>query len=222
MFRMISRINWPAAKTGLFITLTFPDEILPVDSWARSRALKEFFRQFEAELGGLVSALWRCEWEVRQTGIHAGQVMPHYHLIVFQVRYFPYSKVNAIWRNVIRWPGYCRTDTQRLANEKAHGSYIAKYCAKVPRDGSLVSVTYSRIDGKHWGYHHKKLLPMAMREFFDWVPEDTARKLRSIAARELPWYRQETDSGFCLLGRFGRGLSREFKKVLLDSEATVE
>lgn len=219
MLKMVARINWPKARTGLFVTLTFPDECLPMVSIARMRAVWELFRRMEKSLGHSLCALWRCEWLPRDSGKHVGVSMPHYHLIIFSVRYFPYWELNAIWKSVLGVNTYVRTECKRLANERAHGGYIAKYCAKVPSVSSLVSGAYSRIDGKHWGYYKANALPLAIKEYFTDLPAEVVETLRKIGAAELKWYDPEVDKGFCILGRFGRRLVRQVLQLLLDSEA---
>jgi hypothetical protein len=114
---------------------------------------------------------------------------------------------------------YVRTDIKRLANEKQHGAYIAKYAAKVP-DSVLLSLSHiAAIDGKHWGVIKRKLLPRSAREYFEDVPLETAMQLRQIAAKQLPWFDLQRDKGFCLFTRFGRRLARECLQLLLDSDA---
>lgn len=219
MFKMTATIDWTAARTGVFITLTFPDACLPMLASERMRALWEFFRRLETYLGHQVSALWRVEWLPRESGRFKGQAMPHFHLIVFDVRYFPYNVCNWTWKEVLGrecWE-YTRTECERLSNERQHGAYIAKYAAKLP--SSLVSVAYSRIDGKHWGYYRLKNLPRATMEYFTDVPLKTVRELRAMAAEHLRWYDPQTDLGFCILTRFGRRLARRALQLLLDSEA---
>jgi hypothetical protein len=176
-------------------------------------------RKIENYTGKKVSGLWRTEWLPRLTGKHVGIPMPHFHLILFTVRFIPYAVVNKFWRDSLGGVLICRTDIRRLANEKQHGYYVAKYAAKVP-DKVLLSVSHiAAIDGQHWGYLRAKNLPRATQEYFLEVPWETAAKLREIAAENLPWYDKETDKGFCLLTRFGRELARKFLQTLLDSEA---
>jgi hypothetical protein len=218
MFKMIASIDWQCRKRGLFITLTFPDEVMPVAKERRMRALAEFFRQVEAFLGCEVSALWRCEWEERLSGTHKGMYLPHYHLIVFDVRYIPYKMINLFWQRAINWTGYVRTEVKRLATKKAHGIYIAKYCAKVPHLSSLVSVAYSRIDGKHWGYYRRKKLPRATQWYFEDISLSNVMTLRDLASSALTWYDQETDAGFTVFGKFGEKMAQSVLNLLLDTE----
>jgi len=218
MFKTIASLDWKRAGKGVFVTLTFPDEVWPKTKDERLRAMAEWFRKMERFLGKKVGAIWRVEWEERLTGTNKGKFLPHFHLIIFSVGYIPYRYVNLCWKESLRHEGYVRTEIKRLGNEKKTGYYVSKYCAKVPPLSSLVSVAYSRIDGKHWGYYRIKLLPRSPKRYFSDLSLATVEKLRNTAVSCLPWYDKETDAGFCIMGEFGRKLSAKALQFLLDNE----
>lgn len=218
MYKMIGSIEWPTIGNGLFVTLTFPDERLPMAAHYRMRKLAEWFRKVENYLGHKISALWRIEWEERLTGEFKGRMMPHYHLIIFSVRYFPYWKTNGFWKQVLKWDGYVRTETKRLCDQRTHGIYIAKYAAKPIPLSSLVNVSYSRIDGKHWGYYRQNKLPRAKSVYWKNLSLKAVAELREIAASLLPWYSIEHDAGFVLMGQFGRDIAAACHQLVLDAE----
>ena len=218
MFKMIATIDWSNAMKGLFVTLTFPDECWPHKAVDRMRWLAEWFRRMERYAGRPMSAIWRCEWVERKSGIHRGNVLPHFHLIIFDVQYLPWAKVRSEWCSTIGAHGYVRTETKRLRSKKDHGVYVAKYAAKLPDSSSLVNVSYSRIDGKHWGYHRGKGLPRYNGWYFEDISLANVQVLRDIADSELPWYDIAADAGFCLIGTIGEKLAKACLDLLLDSE----
>jgi hypothetical protein len=216
MFKMIATLDWRQAGKGLFVTLTFPDAMLPCTAKQRMRWLAEWFRKLELYLGRQVSAVWRCEWAERLSGEHKGMFLPHYHLLIFSVSYVPWQTIRKLWRDTLGYDGYVRTDVRRLSSKKDHGVYIAKYCAKMPDVHSLVNVAYSRIDGRHWGYYRQRLLPRAERMYFSDLSLATVMTLRDIADRELPWYDIECDAGFALIGTAGERLAKACLDFCLD------
>lgn len=73
---------------AVFVTMTMPDEYHPNNTDCHhNRAVfrkfeKRFIRQFPA--GGFV---WRKEYQDRKSGLHVGDLFPHYHLVVWGVSY---------------------------------------------------------------------------------------------------------------------------------------
>jgi hypothetical protein len=82
-----------AAALPLFITLTYPDSILP-DAWGcgefnqfceRARSdLDAFLKRLCRELP-MVSAFWRIEAQPRKSGLHVGLLVPHFHLLMYGI-----------------------------------------------------------------------------------------------------------------------------------------
>lgn len=160
LLKTTARIDWTKAKPCIFITLTYPDAALPKSARGQSIHLHSFVRAMEKELGKKVSVIWRIEWEERKTGQHKGKVAPHFHLIVFQTAYMDHGRVNDLWRATIGYKAYCRTEVKGMENERQTGYYVAKYCAKVSGDCSLVNAAYLSNRGRHWGVLRKGLLPV--------------------------------------------------------------
>lgn len=218
MLKTTATINWRKAKKGLFVTLTFPDGTWPQTKGQRMRALWQWFRQVENLLGKKVSALWRLEWKKRKTGAYKDQYLPHFHLIVFGASYIRKEDIRKFWANALRYEGPLATDVQRLENKRHHAVYIAKYVAKVPDLTALDYVAYSRIDGRHWGYYRRPLLPRYESMYFTDISLANVKTLRDVASSSLPWYDAAADAGFCLIGTVGEKFARAILRLLLDSE----
>lgn len=77
--------------------------------------------------------------------------MPHFHLLVFTVRYIPWLFVNDSWKCTIKYYEKLRTDVRGMRNKKQTGFYISKYSAKL--DSSLVNDPYHDVipSGRQWG-----------------------------------------------------------------------
>lgn len=218
MLKMIAKVNWDQAGNGVFITLTFPDTSMPMAAASRNRVLAEFMRRTEKHLGRPVSGLWRCEWVERKSGIYRGKLLPHYHLILFGVRFIPYQEINLWWKEALHQDGIVMTDVDHLGNEQLHSIYIAKYCAKVSPISLSMSHISDFVGGRHWGYFRRSKLPLAETKYFSNIGLDTVHQLRSVAKECLPWYDMELDGGFCLIGKLGRELCDATLELLLDAE----
>lgn len=201
MIQRVATLDWTRARPALFITLTYPD-------WPRAKIERavtaqrdKFFLYSERQLGKPFSALWRIEWKPRLTGMHVGEIMPHMHLMVFNVRYMPYWVVNATWKGIIGYKDYVRTETKRMVNDRQAGYYISKYCAKV-EDCSLVNAAYlnNPPTGRNWGIHRRDLLPVAAKNDMVLEPGSTMEILRRIAR---PWFPTvlQSDQSFTLIGK---------------------
>lgn len=223
ILKLLARIDFTKAEPALFVTLTFPDRETQYTRKELNTYRYLFLRYTEKELGRKVSGIWRIEWKERKTGISVGEERPHFHLMLFDVRWIDRSKINSFWQKSIGTNSYVRTEVQRMRSEKECGSYVAKYCAKV-EDSSLVNAAYlnNRESGRHWGIHRKNLLPLH--------PERTARmatgpleeELRKIAGERFPHVLRERCS-FTLMGNIVKVKSWEgtFDFMLDDKAKSV-
>jgi hypothetical protein len=216
MLKMVASVNWDEVKHGLFMTLTWPDECWPMKKEARGKCLYLFFRNMEKHLCAEFGCLWRCEWKKRKTGIYKGKLLPHFHLIAPGVRYVHRDIVRKCWRSALQHQGPLSTDVRRLQDRTKHAVYIAKYAAKLPSFDSLDYVAYLNIDGRHWGYHRRKQIPMHPTQEFHDLPPSAVARLRHLAFRTLRDYQPEYDMGFSLFGKFGAQLVEKVSEIVLD------
>jgi len=216
MFKMVSRVDWSNIKTGLFLTLTYPDEVAFPDRVARGRHLYVFLRSLENILGAQFGALWRVEWLPRQTGVNRGKVYPHFHLIIPGIRYINWMTIRAAWGRAIGHRGKLVTHVQRLSDSTMHRVYIAKYCAKLPELSSLVHGTYSNIDGRHWGVHRRNLVPMHKKVVYDGLSEACVNELQTIGREKFAWYGEYAELGFSMFGKLGAEMREAVRQLCLD------
>jgi len=217
MLKFVATIDWQHAGDGVFVTLTWPTAAWPADKNTRMRCLWEFLRITEKHLGHKVSGLWRCEWKKRLSGKHRGEFLPHFHLILFGVRFIDKELVKKWWGKVC---GVARGVTwiDRLDSREKHAVYIAKYAAKPTPLSVLDYVPYSRnVSGRHWGYYRLTDLPRHPSLYFENVPLATVIQLQALAQSQLPWYDAELDLGFTLFGKHGEQLADAALEIILDT-----
>lgn len=165
--------------------------------------------------------MWRTEWEVRQSGECAGEVAPHFHMLVFNVRWVAWQSVRKWWQDVIHHPGYVRTEIRRARGARSCGHYVSKYVAKVPSDRSLVNDLNQGATGKHYGYIRPKQIPRAIkREITDPSPE-RIRLLWSYAIAAMPWAEIRCGDSFTLLGKSAIAARRAMAELGLDNLETL-
>lgn len=216
MLKTVSRIAWQYLKAGLFVTLTFPDEVLPMDAYRRNQARYVFFRSLEAYLGRNVSALWRIEWPARKSGKFLGSCCPHFHLIIFSVPFIPYGKVRSWWRQAIGYgDGPLDTKVQSLSDKRHHAVYVAKYAAKPP-ELYLDSLSKINIDGRHWGIHRRPEVPWCETVTYDGLNDQQIERLKQVGYDNFRWYGEYAELGFSAFGILGEKLRQEIERICLD------
>lgn len=156
LMRLIASLSRSERPT--FVTLTYPD-IVPAgpDKWKRDMDVfgKRAFRAYP-EAG----FIWRIEFKERKSGLGAGTIAPHFHLLVY----------GAMWRGLKAWCSSAwwevvgtgdvnhRKAGSRVERVRSFGGimrYVGKYIAKeddYPSDWS----------GRVWGVIGRKNLPWAV------------------------------------------------------------
>jgi len=141
-----------------FLTLTFHHFPTPEQAKVAFRKfLKRMHRRFPQ-----AAALWRAEMQERGS--------PHFHLIIFGIRWWGHSELQAIWTE-------CTGEDMSfvwikpMRSAKRVMSYIAKYMSKPTdehelasfKDASYLTDIERKWTGRHWGVFNKACLPMAER-----------------------------------------------------------
>lgn len=217
MLTRVAQINWKKVKCGLFITLTWPDERWYDWRRLKNQARSQFLRDLEYLLDRKINALWRIEWKPRLSGRYTGKYLPHFHLIVPNVRFIHKDKIKSLWTGAVGASDEIITWIDRLENKKKHSIYIAKYCAKVPGSDVLDNVTKLNMKGRHWGTHRPELLPVHTTVEFNDLPLEVVALLRGRAQLVLPWYDAAKDKGFSVFGQFGKSFAKSASELVLDA-----
>ena len=164
MVDKLMRLDWNAGK-AFFLSLTF-HESYGLDASRWHLALKLFRLRLEYRYGErLAGAIWRLEVLPRKSGIHRGELAPHYHLLLcWQGGREPRVESFRRWCSEA-WTCVCEpgdgahlvhgADVQVVHERNGRGallSYCSKYLAKPsdvrladPATGEVLSV------GRCWG-----------------------------------------------------------------------
>ena len=200
-------------RSVAFLTLTFPDTVSsePRD-W--KEALEAFRRRLERRYPHM-SAVWRAELQKRKSGSRVGEVLPHYHLIVFGLAQGRNINDAVLKAELLSWmpaawteisgAGRAGLDIKVETSWRRVFAYIAKYVAK--SGGGAVAVPEGF--GRHWGRFKPGKLPWSAKwvcyvssrsqfrvagfmKFLNGIPADANYSLPTISAyispdRMLDW-----------------------------------
>lgn len=155
LFDLFNRLT-VEGTTPKFLTLTFSGNPTPAEAKvALSRFTKRLIRKHPN-----ASAVWRMEMQERGA--------PHFHLIVFNMPYYPQDKLQKVWEQCTR-EAKSIVNVKAIKTKKGVFGYVAKYVGKVEDEGSssLDEDTYLTDEeetpsvGRWWGIVNKSFLPFA-------------------------------------------------------------
>lgn len=218
MIRRCAEIDWEAAGSILFITLTYPPSHENCTYRERSKHRAIFQRFVEHHLGRKVGCLWRIEWKQRLSGPTKGCIAPHVHNLFFGMRFLSKRLIAVQWAKALG----CKTppivDVQRLDAYKKVMIYLAKYCSK-PADSLLLdSVPYHNKTGRHAGLLRKREIPFHPLRIVSEISSDLEDFIRRRASDALPWYDLDKDRGFSVFGEDATDLAKDIWEFFVDSE----
>lgn len=201
LMRFINRIDWPSISNNLFLTVTYPDSIDHRDYSKRNHDRYIFLRYLEKALGRKFATLWRVEWMPRQTGERKGELMPHFHFLVFGVKYINWRIVREAWRKAIGYDAkHLVTYVQRVYGIDGAAKYLAKYCAKVASLDIAAYLNSGISFGRHWGITRKLLIPMCPVLVSRRLRDEEIEQIQADAAKRWPAYEPGLSGGFTLYG----------------------
>jgi hypothetical protein len=213
LLKFINRVAWDKVTKGVFVTLTYPDEMIERTKEERTKDRSRFIRDAERHLNQQITGIWRVEWKPRLTGKHVGRYAPHWHFILTNVTWFHRKKVRSIWRAILKADGPLSTHVRALKDGKMCAAYTAKYAAKKPAFDTLDILSKLNTDGRHYGFFRKGLIPMAETE---WIMNPTPEQvawLISWGVETLPWLREHYHETFTLLGAKAKSAFERIRKL---------
>jgi len=222
LLKNLATFDWPKIENSLFVTLTYPDEEALQSQEQRNRQRYLFHRSLEKEFRRPIPALWRIEWLPRQSGEWQGEVIPHWHYLLFNEPFIPHEFVNDRWKRTIGHDGYCRTEVKAAKQEEAVGMYISKYLGKETVTSSLVYAAYHNIRGRHWGMLRKDLIPKCDARHYHDLDKEEEAFLLEFAKKEIPFFPQEGRQSFTLLGKKTTKLIEKFERIKVGSDGEIE
>lgn len=139
-------------RTGLFVTLTYPNE-WPGDWAVWKDDLRRMLQKIERACPEC-SIIWRLELQKRGA--------PHYHLLILGTTWLDEAWLTRAWGEIAhtqdQYHGRYATRVERPANYTQTASYVAKYCAKA--DGGERPAECGRV----WGVRQAAHLPITLIE----------------------------------------------------------
>ena len=130
MLELTARVDFQHCGFVCFVTLTYPDREGPPRLGDIERDRQTFQKRIHRAYPGC-SAIWRREWKARASGKFAGMVFPHYHFLCFGLPFVHHSTLNGMWKEVLRFDGYLRTEIEGVESWRKAIFYVSKYMAKV-------------------------------------------------------------------------------------------
>jgi hypothetical protein len=218
MLRMIASINWGNVRHGLFITLTYPDEHAVRTLRERSTDKYLFLRYIEKYLGKKLGVIWRLEWETRKSGKRKGQLIAHWHLIVFGARFIPKDIVKQFWSAVLRADGPVVTWVDGIQSGRKLARYVGKYCSKMPEASVLDDTTYLNTLGRHWGINRRELVPWFPRFLIPFLTDKDINLVENLACMTFKYFTRGTEQGFQVFGENALKVGEILFQRMLDIE----
>jgi hypothetical protein len=216
MLVKVAEIDWRAAGSVLFVTVTYPPQHEDHTPAERSKHRAVFNRHVERHLGGPVGSVWRVEWKERLSGITKGHMAPHIHNLYFGVRFMSKRWVAEKWAQSIGCNTPVVVDVQRCDSYKKVQVYIAKYCAKEPDLLLLDNVPYRNRTGRHAGWLRKKEIPMLPGRVFKVRTAAVTDFLKQRASETMRHYDERYGAGFTVIGDVAVELAEDLAKFILD------
>lgn len=219
MLCTVASINWEQVKGGVFITLTYPDSHADRTMGARATDKYLFLRHMEKYLGKKLGALWRIEWQPRKSGKRLGQLVAHWHLIVFGTSYIPKDVVRSYWQLVLLADGPVVTWIEGIKSGKKLARYVGKYCSKIPEADVLDNATYLNNLGRHWGINRKELIPMFPRFVVPFLEPKDIHLVENLACMTFKYFTRNADQGFRILGPNAKKVGEILFERMIDKES---
>jgi len=216
LLRKLAIWDWDTIEWSLFLTLTYPDERAMPLRGDRNKHRYIFHRKLEAVLGRPVQCLWRVEYEFRKSGQHVGKPCPHWHMLLPCTKWICKDDVNRWWRNVIKWPGYARTETKSAFQAEGAAMYIGKYLSKEASSASLVYAAYHNDSGRPWGILREELIPLCFKYSIERLSDVESEFVLEFAEQFLAYVDSRISTSFHLVGEVAEDLQREFLKRRVD------
>jgi len=208
LLRFIATVNWAEAMPCLFVTLTYPDEVVTTRSTLRNKHRYLFHRHTEKALAVKLPMIWRVEWVARKSGSNKGTYLPHIHLLLFGVHYLEHEFIRQRWAATIGHSGWCSVWVERCNEGKQAALYVAKYCSKV-EDPILSLDKRSYLNtGRQYGYTRKALIPLHAKQRVVIEHQKIVDACRIEAHRVLGHYDLAEDESFTILGEKGDAIRR--------------
>lgn len=181
LMNRMNEINREKAPLPSFVTLTYPDEVLPVSAKRFARDMNTLRAAWERRFGK-TPLIWRKEGVRRKSGSHVGELVPHVHMLPFGVEPTEENRdwITDTWVRITGGKGQPWERKQRamLAHMDTWSmmyswrqvmAYVSKYCAKISDEDAT---------GRCWAVWNLKNLPREIKE--EEIPQDAFHAVRRV------------------------------------------
>ena len=167
LLKWLARVRLDALLP-LFLGLTYPDNA-PLDCHKYKRDIKVFIQRLVYEFPD-VCGFWRLEFVPRLSGTLLGELVGHFHLVLWGIT-LPrgrdekkafYARIRRIWWEVVGSgdPDHLEAGTrlEPIRSRRGVFFYVSKYIGKV--DESALAMRYTEGLGRVWGTIQAEKLPV--------------------------------------------------------------
>lgn len=200
MLKFVARIDWEKLGNGVFLTLTYPDEVERTNSKQLGQDRYLIHRAIELEVGHHTPALWRMEWQARKSGPKTNYLYPHYHLLLFREQFISADRIREMWQGVIHSTVTPRINIEAMTTSKHAAKYVSKYAAKSSDNLVIAAYHNNAVSGRQWGILRKELIPMCDEMFAIRKESATLKALREHILVTILGRSRESATSFTVLG----------------------
>lgn len=141
-------------EISMFVTLTYPDDFERNPRMVKTH-LDKFFKRLLRKFPNAI-VLWRMEPKVRKSGVSAGEIAPHFHLLIWNVDYKILREwIPSNWYEVVGSGDEkhfaAGTRVERVRSSRGVMYYTTKYICK---SDSYVMPGW----GRYWGVVNREML----------------------------------------------------------------
>jgi hypothetical protein len=219
LLKYIATVDWEKLGRGLFLTLTYPNEILRCSAKQLNLDRYLIHRSMEMYEGRHLPAIWRIEWKPRLSGDKINYLYPHWHMLIFGTDHIPIDQLCNWWQNHIGsrekpviWI------VQSGSNDHA-AKYVAKYASKLSPSLDNAAYLNSVAGGRQWGILRKKDIPLCeeIRIRLRCCREVSA--LRSMLVEGIEGIKRENNTGFTVFGEKAKMVAEYLFGIPLDGRS---
>jgi hypothetical protein len=197
LFDFFAKLDRRAPGPELLVTLTYSDKSHGLSWQVWKSHLQAMVKRLKRRYPG-IAFMWRLELKPRQTGDHVGELMPHFHLLVWGVDAIDVHWLRDGWSEIVDTGDTIRVNIRRISSWRGAASYLAKDMAKV----GVTDVPTGRV----WGVINRAHLAVEIIRV-DLTPEQfyrLRRVMRSWLRRrldkhKLSWARRRWDGLTCYI-----------------------
>lgn len=195
LLEKLARLRGDRRHMPIFVTLTYPDM---VSCDVARKNLRAWLKRCKRRFPGF-GAVWRLE--LQQRGV------PHFHLLVYGVKFLPAEWIRETWRAVIGYEGphTLQVNVKRPKGWRAVLSYVSKYLGKPQSSHEMAQAVGEGAEGPFLDYGTYLSALLGRVWGVVWADSLPWADLREIAFDFGPWFWRLKRCGRRVWAKAGRG-----------------